>query len=133
MAMGMVIVVILVIKWGIQYNWCRVFKCCKQSESESADRKRDNSKHSKKFGDIEMAERGPLMRQTDSSNGRLAETHNLTNIRHTDKLTVSPRQTESDTEHRMVPIGPNTSDLEVRLLEGFTHFIAGMKQNMENA
>ena len=73
------------------------------------------------------------MRQTDSSNGRLAETHNLTNIRHTDKLTVSPRQTESDTERRMVPIGPNTSDLEARLLEGFTHFIAGMKQNMENA
>ena len=77
------------------------------------------------------------MRQTDSSNDRLAETHNWTNIRHTDRMTVSPRQTEPDTEPdtqcRMIPIGPKTSDLEARLLEGFTHFIAGMKENMQNA
>ena len=73
MAMGMVIVVILVIKWGIQYNWCRVFTCYKHSESESSDRKRDKSINSQKCGDIELLERGHMMRQTDSSNDRLAK------------------------------------------------------------
>ena len=86
----------------------------------------------------------------DSSNDRIAETHNLTN-KHSEKLTMYPRQTESDKsvmERRMVAVGPNPGELEARLLEGqspshlkniqfdnfhlgFTHLIAGMKQNME--
>ena len=99
MAMGMVIVAILTIKWGIQYNWCRIFKACKKNESESHDKVRDNSKKKQKWEDIEMAPRGHLMGQTDSSNDRIAKTHNLTN-KHSEKLTVSTRQTESD-EHVM--------------------------------
>ena len=47
-------------------------------------------------------------------------------------MTVSKRQTEPDTERRerrMIYGG----DMEARLISGFTHFIAGMKENMQNA
>ena len=35
LAVGLVILVILVIKWAIQYNWCKLFSTCKGKESES--------------------------------------------------------------------------------------------------
>ena len=121
LAVGAVILVILVTKWAIQHNWCRVCKSCRKGS------KTKNNKNAKMGNsDIEMQNWGKSGRQSDHDRHDITETHNLM-PRLSDRQTVSPKGTVESTadiqtprlareERAVVPL--QTADMESRLWEG---------------
>ena len=121
MAVGFIVLAILVSKWAIQHNWCRVYKICRKGS------KTKNNKNTKMGNsDIEMQNWGKSGRQSNNDRHDIIQTHNLM-PRLSDRQTVFPKGTvdspadiqtprQSRDDRAIVPLQP--ADMESRLREG---------------
>ena len=124
LAVGAIILAILITKWAIQHNWCKIFKSCRKGNKKKHSK--ENDKYNK--GDIEMQYRGKPRRESERDMADFSETHNLTSG-HSDRQTVSPRLTQTSDiqtvsprlateERRMAPL--HSGAMEAQLCEGLT-------------
>ena len=112
-----IVLAILLSKWAIQHNWCRVCKICRKGSKTKYDKKTE-----KGGSDIEMQNWGKSGRQFNNDRHDIVETHNLM-PRLNDRQTVFSKQTaDSQTDIQtakqsaVVPL--QLADMESRLREG---------------
>ena len=90
LAVGAIILAILITKWAIQHNWCKIFKSCRKGNKKKYTKRNDKYNN----GDIEMQYRGKPRHESDRDMTDISETQNLTSG-HSDRQSVSPRLTQT--------------------------------------
>ena len=128
MAVGFIVLAILLSKWAIQHNWCRVFKVCRKGSKTKNDKRTKGGN-----SDIEMQHWGKSGRQFHNDRQDIIETHMP---RLNDRQTVYSKQT-ADPQTADIQLAPQTAvlplqaaNLESRLREGsiYFNFFKNLKQ-----
>ena len=129
LALGLIIMLILLVKWSIQYNLCKFITCQYFSISKNPDNKREKHMNNKEGENFDLAERGQISKKGDKQTDKQTDRGNDRPIdnqtrRQTDRMLRQSAQLEKMPD--MVCRAEN-DDME-NVITGLLHFISGMRE-----